>query len=342
MNGEIYVVVAVFCWSTAAAVLFLTMFPRVVWLLREAAIASDLNRRCLFPESIKDEEFRILQLRALMYDGVAFREGDAARLSKLREVFLAMDHRGREENYQEEDIHRYGRRCLRELARIVGRQIAEVKPSLRVDSVLVYANEILRFIANRERESRLEPPIIETTEVEDHFRTFPITVEQVAELLQAAGCGLLLRREPPVPQNREDKELLSEILQMELRLRAYIALRFAEAGISASTVLRATIGDRDMEGAIRRGLERGEDVDKIDNWIMSYTYLDQSKQLVQRKWEIFRLSFPSKREFNEAIDSITPIRNDLAHSRPTSHIKRKRALAACAEIQSWIGEVRRE
>jgi hypothetical protein len=341
MSANGYLFLAAVSWLVGVCLLVTVVYPSLVRRLREAVIAARINRAVLLPDDSDAQEFRVLQLRALIYDGAGGIQNVATRLSKLRELYLAMDHRGRRATFSENDVSRYGRRCLQELAQIVRREIDHLRPTLRLDGPIIAASEILQYVANRDLETRLQPRVHKASEVEAHFRTNPVTVEQIGELLEALCYGLLYRKGAPPALEVDDAALLTDIVRIEKRFRSFVGVRLnaSQSMRDYFALLREALGEeaaqRALERGKREGADEGTDTGAAD-WLLDYLHLDELKQLLQRRWDSFSTVLPSRKRVNEVFDGLAPIRNRLAHGRRLSSTERRMGRAACLEMENWL------
>lgn len=334
---------AVVCGLLAFGVLIVVVFPAAVWRVREVAVAALVNFATLYPDRVNDQQFRLLELRALLYDNAESRSRVASRLSKLRELYLALDQRGRNATFSDDEIEKYGRRCLLELVQIVKEGVQSLRPSGKVDAPIVYAKDLLKFIANRQQSFLLEPHVEKTSHVETYFRRSPMTVEQMAALLEAICYGLLYRSEGPLNVPQDQLELLTDIIRREQRLRVFVEERvFNPAGGQSDvfSTISSLLGE-EIAVAIREragGTESSTDEDsgRHDRLLLEYLYLDQLKQLIQKEWSRVRDVLPEKRRINEVFDVVVPVRNNLAHGRRVSSEQAALARAGLHEMDAWL------
>jgi hypothetical protein len=346
LGRDIYLAGAVLCWILGGGALVVVIFPRFAWMLREAVVAVEINECALFGAEWDEDRFRHLQLKALVYDGVALRGGTSGRLSKLRELYLAMDHRGRLKNFSTKDVENYGRRCLRELTRIVDEEIKGLRPNLQVDGAIVGAKEILRFIANRDREARRLSAVERTSEVEAHFRNSPLTVEQTGELLEAVTYGLIYRAGKPAGLSPTQAGLLSRILRCEQRFRVLVGQVLSGATPDQCTLLKQleerlpaaslqAVKDRASRGIATAASE------SESRPLLEFLYLDELWDLIRSRGDLFS-GLPETTEEDRQLGDIQRARDRLANGWPITSHEVAKATAACEGMEAWLDEASRK
>jgi hypothetical protein len=134
----------------------------------------------------------------------------------------------------------------------------------------------------------------------------------------------------------EERQVWPLVQTVEQRLRAIVRGKYdAEWGVRADGQIAATLG-KDALAAIEKTrskhlavYERAIDPATAD--VLDYCYLGQLGQLMSSNaaWTLFQSAFRDKRELDDLLKRIIPVRNDLAHFRrvPAKELDRCRLAA---------------
>lgn len=146
--------------------------------------ASDEDRRADFVAlMVNDHRYEVLG-----YDEEYIFE----RTTRLRRLYHVLDLRRGE--VLGLPAQRQPQVCLIELANLLGKLAKDITPDKKYDYPPIDANEILTFIGNRIREAKgLRRPMVNEKQVADWFIQFPISIEQLIEILIAAVNSLAYR-----------------------------------------------------------------------------------------------------------------------------------------------------
>ena len=146
----------------------------------------------------------------------------------------------------------------------------------------------------------------------------------------------------PVDGTAEEKLAWSKVENLELDLRNLVTERYRSRwGERAEAQMRKVLGE-DAWKTIEKNRERHREQyahgERGDFGILDYTYLTQLSQLMTAgdAWELFRARFRDKRQLEDLVKAITPVRNDRAHFRPVPLIELRRCQIACEDLLTLI------
>jgi hypothetical protein len=135
----------------------------------------------------------------------------------------------------------------------------------------------------------------------------------------------------------------SLIEEIELALRRLIRLRFeARWGIQADIEIRRALGD-EAWAKIQENRSKSEmsypktpRTQTLD--VLDFAYLSQLVQLMlwQKAWDMFKSMFRDKRELEDILRSISPVRNDQAHFRSVPERELTRCRLACEDLRFQV------
>jgi hypothetical protein len=148
-----------------------------------------------------------------------------------------------------------------------------------------------------------------------------------------------------VDAGREERQIWPLVELVEQKLRALIRTRYAANWGDADRQIAATLGAEAM-GVIDRNRAKHHaayagGIDPTSTDLLDYCYLGQLGQLMMANnaWALFREAFRDKRELEDLLRAITPVRNDLAHFRRVPAKELDRARVAADDILTAIGKL---
>jgi hypothetical protein len=74
--------------------------------------------------------------------------------------------------------------------------------------------------------------------------------------------------------------------------------------------------------------------------LLDYTYLAQLTQmmLAGEAWELFRHLFKDKRQLEDLVKAVAPVRNDRAHFRAVPVLELRRCQIACEDLRTLLSK----
>ena len=130
---------------------------------------------------------------------------------------------------------------------------------------------------------------------------------------------------------------------VELRLRKLVADRYAQKwGAGVTDRIRRMLGD-EAWATIEKNREKHQKqyplspgAPSVD--ALAYAYLGQLSQLMLANdaWDMFRAHFKDKRQLEDIVKSITPVRNDRAHFRQVPVRELQRCQIACDDLLALV------
>jgi hypothetical protein len=137
----------------------------------------------------------------------------------------------------------------------------------------------------------------------------------------------------------EERPVWRMIENAERRLRQVVREKYAEKwGSGAEAMVRQVLGgeavasSERMRERYRTQYARSRDVEAKD--LLEFCYLGQLVALMtaNQSWELFRRPFRDKRELEDLIRYLTPVRNDVAHFRPVPSKELERCRLAIDDL----------
>jgi len=203
----------------------------------------------------------------------------------------------------------------------------------------------------------------EITRILDNHGKSPFRADRVFEELQFTGIvvrkgdALVLVNQmyANVARNYIVKQIATEserpvwalLEELELNLRRLIRTRFDERWPGRTNIqIAACLGEeswnRILENKRRyeatyQGRAKNEELSTLD-----FTYLGQLGQLITWKqaWEMFKQMFRDKRELDDMLRDITPVRNDSAHFRSVPKKDLDRCRMRCEDLLTIVEKER--
>jgi hypothetical protein len=144
----------------------------------------------------------------------------------------------------------------------------------------------------------------------------------------------------------DEQSLWRQIESLELSLRRLVREKYrARWGDGVEGRMKTNLGDGAWAGIERnrvnyrsryRSDEMGADLDALD-----FCYLGQLLQLmtVGDAWDMFRAPFRDRRELEDFVGAIMPVRNDSAHFRSVPRMETDRCRLAIQDLTSRIASI---
>jgi hypothetical protein len=146
----------------------------------------------------------------------------------------------------------------------------------------------------------------------------------------------------PVDGTAEERLTWSLIQTVELALRQMVDAKYRTRwGQEAEAVMHKHLGD-DAWKVIEKNREKHASQYNAspsgDRSIVDYTYLPQLTQMMMagNAWELFRHLFKDKRQLEDLVRSVTPVRNDQAHFRTVPLLELRRCQVACEDLRNLL------
>jgi len=119
----------------------------------------------------------------------------------------------------------------------------------------------------------------------------------------------------------------------------------AEFGMGADARIRAMLGEEGWSSLERSRSRyeaqypRGPKVDVPE--VLEFTYLGQliTLMIAGEVWGLFKGPFRDKRDLEDLVTAITPVRNDAAHFRSVPHRELERCRLAIEDLMTLIARV---
>jgi hypothetical protein len=143
----------------------------------------------------------------------------------------------------------------------------------------------------------------------------------------------------PPDSSAEERKTWTLIERLELALRRIVRSRYdARWGDRADKQLRASLGEEGW-AAIERNREKQAQQYPLSpsagpRDVLDYCYLGQLGQFMAAgpAWDLFREMFRDKRQLEDLVKAVTPVRNDRAHFRTVPDRELKRCGLACEDL----------
>lgn len=150
-----------------------------------------------------------------------------------------------------------------------------------------------------------------------------------------------------IPPGTDDELLVwSMIREAEVSLRRLVKEKYADRwGDGSDDKMSQALGrvawDRILDNLKQSGYQYDRGVQTRDD-IMQFTYLGQLGQLMLwgPAWDMFKILFKERRELEEMLRDITPVRNDVAHFRHVPNKELVRCRISCDDILAVIEAAR--
>jgi hypothetical protein len=136
--------------------------------------------------------------------------------------------------------------------------------------------------------------------------------------------------------------LWASIQEVELGLRRVIRQRFdGQWGASADERLRDALGDEAWLAILARRQKQQtvyRSVQAIQYDVLEFTYLGQLGQVMmwRQAWHLFRGLFRDRRELEDMLRDISPVRNDQAHFRRVAPTELDRCRIRCNDLLAIV------
>lgn len=131
--------------------------------------------------------------------------------------------------------------------------------------------------------------------------------------------------------------VLGKILDLERQLRILIRDEYDRAFPDGHEWrIRQLLSEADLCAIEGRMRHRSNEHSESAVAIADFTYLDQLRQLMNREWRLFSSRMDDKQRFNLRMDTLVPIRNELAHVRTVSELDLRKADVFCDELLSMV------
>lgn len=150
-----------------------------------------------------------------------------------------------------------------------------------------------------------------------------------------------------VDGSQAEQEVWTSIRDLEIRLRAVIRERFgAQWGGKADQRIRSVLGEQAWEG-VKRNQEKycrqypmSSATDESED-ILKFCYFGQFTQLIMSSpgWALFRDPFKDKRQLEDLVASIVPVRNDGAHFRLAPQNELLRCRLAISDLETLLAQL---
>jgi hypothetical protein len=152
--------------------------------------------------------------------------------------------------------------------------------------------------------------------------------------------------EIPVDPSAEERKTWSLVESLELRLRTVVRARYASRwGADAEVQIRKVLGE-DAWSTIERNRDRHrqqypQTPSTRSHDVLDYCYLPQLVQCMMAgpAWELFREFFRDKRQLEDLLKAVAPVRNDRAHFRTVPERELVRCQLACEDLMAMLAEV---
>jgi hypothetical protein len=147
----------------------------------------------------------------------------------------------------------------------------------------------------------------------------------------------------PADASAEERKAWWLIETLELTLRRVVRAKYSERwGDGADTQIRKILGE---EGwiTLERNREKNERQYPLSprgcsHDVLDYCYLGQLVQFMAAgpAWELFRDMFRDKRQLEDLVKAVTPVRNDRAHFRTVPERELDRCRLACEDLTAIV------
>jgi len=145
--------------------------------------------------------------------------------------------------------------------------------------------------------------------------------------------------ENPADASEKERMAWSLIETLELTMRRVIRSKYlGRWGEGAETQIRKILGE-DGWVTLERNREKHERQYPLSptggsSEILDYCYLGQLAQLIVAApaWDLFQEMFRDKRQLEDLVKAVTPVRNDRAHFRPVPERELDRCRLACEDL----------
>ena len=147
--------------------------------------------------------------------------------------------------------------------------------------------------------------------------------------------------------SQQEQEVWASIRNLEMRLRTVVRERFnAQWRGKADQRIRSVLGEQAWDGIernrgkyLRQYPMSSDTADSED--ILKFCYFGQLAQLMMsgEGWALFRPPFKDKRQLEDLVASIIPVRNDGAHFRPVPKNELLRCSVALSDLETLLAQL---
>ena len=145
--------------------------------------------------------------------------------------------------------------------------------------------------------------------------------------------------------NENERSVWAAIEQLEILLRSLVRLKYNERWtINSDIRIGTTLGEENWKKIIRNISKTAQSYKFTsytpDSDVLNYVYLGQLSQLmvVREAWDMFSNLFRDKRELEDMIADIMPVRNDSAHFRTVPERELLRCKLRCEDLLHILNE----
>ena len=140
------------------------------------------------------------------------------------------------------------------------------------------------------------------------------------------------------------QEAWAEIERVELTLRAVVRKAYSERwGTHADAQIESVLGADSwkvlQENKAKSARSYRYSSHPTLNDILHFAYFGQLTQLMlsRQAWDMFKTKFRDKRELEDIVKDVTPVRNDRAHFRTVPARELQRCVLRCGDLSHLIG-----
>jgi len=316
--------------------------PEIIYVVRRGLVMVGINKAFLDKLAGRedvDARYKQLLVQETRYET---RTRDEAlilqdRVIKISELYRLLDLRRKLIRSQKPQV------CIVELGTLLANLGNEIEANPEHNAPAVKAGALLKYIANGVRKSQNEPLFVSEDQIDEWLIEYPISIEQVIELLLAAVVGLAHRQQATKLDTEVKRPqrvaVLSEINKLEKRVRLLVRAQLQSKYVSEDAIdkrVRESLGDESYQECLRRMEQVRRDGPGLALDFFDFVYWRQLETLMVKEWPVFGSAFETEEWLRERIDTIIEVRDEEANQRPVSDDVKKRALQYCSEVRMRI------
>lgn len=147
-----------------------------------------------------------------------------------------------------------------------------------------------------------------------------------------------------LPEGSESEVSTWKLVErLELRLRSLVRSAYdSEFGANADSRIAKALGadawTKILENQAKSAQAYKYTSPQGQSDILNFAYIGQMKVLMFDMWMVFRTKFKDKRQLDEMIADIAPVRNDQAHFRKVPERELQRCRLRCEDLLALVGE----
>ncbi len=262
------------------------------------------------------------------------------RVIKIKELYRILDlRRPVPEEFRKEQKPQL---CIIELASLLGNLGMRVQPNVEHNHTVVNDRAILRFIGNQIRLAQNEKEFTPEESVDEWFIEYPISIEQVIEIMIAAVVGLAHRQQAAREEHRYQErgginfvDAWTAIKKLEKRLRMLLRSELQKQYKVEEKVherIKEALGEQSYNECLQNMEKSRRRTPEIALDFLDFVYLGQLETIFFKEWPVFSNIFPKKEWLKSRFEKVIQVRNELAHNRAVKEGEQALVIGYCSEI----------